>query len=212
MSSNLMVKWKYRKKWSKKLLVGSIVIIFLFITGINDMLKIQDVSGDYPPCVMIDGIIYKDTGYCNSMIGCGTMDGVITSSVKHGLPAENDQSNFGKGYEYQRSTEDSVVVVIDDERKIFKDIESEDNSIPEQVKNFNAEVKEIREDGTILVTYLSMPDGFIPMSEGDYIVSLENLKGEINVGDVVTIWFDGSVEETKPVQLGDTYRIESIEI
>lgn len=24
---------------------------------------------------MIDGIIYKDTGYCNSMIGCETMDG-----------------------------------------------------------------------------------------------------------------------------------------
>lgn len=170
----------------------------------------ENIRGDYPACVMIDGIIYKDTGYCNSMIGCGTMDGVINSSVNHGLPTENDQSNFGKGYEYQRSTEDSVVVVIDDEWRIFRDIESEDTSIPEQVKNFNADVNEIRDDGTMLVSYISMPDGFTPMSEGDYVVSTENIRGEVNEGDTVTIWFDGSVEETEPAQIGFAYRIEKV--
>lgn len=170
----------------------------------------ENIRGDYPACVMIDGIIYKDTGYCNSMIGCGTMDGVISSSVNHGLPTENNQSNFGKGYEYQRSTEDSVVVVIDDEWRIFRDIESEDTSIPEQVKNFNGEVKEIRDNGTMLVSYISIPDGFTPMSEGDYVVSMENIRSEINEGDKVTIWFDGSVEETEPAQIGFAYRIEKV--
>lgn len=170
----------------------------------------ENIRGDYPACVMIDGIIYKDTGYCSSMLGCGTMDGEITSSVKHGLPSENDQSNFGKGYDYQRATKDTVFVVIDDEWRIFRDIESEDTSIPEQVKNFNAEVKEIRDDGTMLVSYINMPEGFVAMHEGDYVVSMENLREEINAGDIVTIWFNGKVMETEPAQIGFAYRIERV--
>ena len=35
-----------------------------------------------PPCVMVDGVVYKDTGFVSSMAGCGTMDGEITSSVE----------------------------------------------------------------------------------------------------------------------------------
>ena len=38
-------------------------------------------SGVYPPCVMVDGVIYKDTGYVASIPGCGTMDGEIVSTV-----------------------------------------------------------------------------------------------------------------------------------
>lgn len=196
------------KKTSK--LILTLLAVICVLSGCAGLDDGEDVSGDYPPCVMIDGIIYKDTGYCNSMLGCGTMDGVITSSVNHGLPSENDQSNFGKGYEYQRSTEDSVVVVIDDEWRIFRDIESEDTSIPEQVKNFNGKVKEIGDDGILLISYISMPDGFTPMSEGDYVVSAENIRGEINEGDTVTIWFDGNVEETEPAQIGFAYRIEKV--
>lgn len=30
---------------------------------------------------MVDGVIYKDTGYVASMPGCGTMDGEIVSTV-----------------------------------------------------------------------------------------------------------------------------------
>lgn len=57
-------------------------------------------TGAYPPCVMVDGVIYKDTGYVASMPGCGMMDGEITSTVEGtDLPAENNQSNFGSGYQ-----------------------------------------------------------------------------------------------------------------
>ncbi len=167
-------------------------------------------DSDYPACVMVDGIVYKDTGYIDSMIKCGNMDGEITSFVRGQLPSENNQSNFGTGYGYQRSVEGQVIVVIDDQWRIFRDIEIEDDSIPEQVKNFNAEVKEVKDDGTLLVSYVSMPEGFVSMSEGDYMVFADNLRGEVSKGDIVTIWFNGIVLETDPAQIG-AYRIEKAE-
>lgn len=169
----------------------------------------EKTSGDYPPCVMIDGVVYKDTGYNDSMLGCGNMDGEILSSVDGSqLPTEDNQSNFGTGYGYQGSSAGQIVVVIDDEKRIFRDMEIDDDSIPEQVINFQARVKEQREDGTLLVSYVSMPEGFLPMPEGDYVVSKDNLRDEVRVGDTVTIWFNGSIEETDPAQIGTVYRIE----
>ena len=110
----------------------------------DDVVQNEQIAdtGSYPPCVMVDGVIYKDTGYVASMPGCGTMDGEIVSTVAGTeLPSENNQSNFGSGYHYQRSSEGQLIVVIDDERIIFRDIEKDDTSIPIEVINFNAKVK-----------------------------------------------------------------------
>ena len=49
------------------------------------------------------------------------------------------------------------------------------------------------------------------MPEGDYYAATENLMDEVKVGDQVTIWFNGIVEETAPAQLGEVYRIEKTE-
>lgn len=164
-------------------------------------------SGAYPPCVMIDGVLYKDTGYVASMPGCGTMDGEIVSTVEGTeLPSENDQSNFGTGYQYQRSSEGHVIVVIDGERVIFRDMEKEDTSIPMEVISFNGEVKEITAGGEILVTHVSTAEGF-QMNGGDYYVSAENLTEDVQIGDIVTIWFNGMIQETDPARLGAVYRI-----
>ena len=167
-------------------------------------------TGAYPPCVMVDGVIYKDTGYVASMPGCGTMDGEITSTVDGTeLPAENNQSNFGSGYQYQRSSEGQLIVVMDGER--IRDIENSETSIPMEVINFNAEVKEITEDGELLVTHKSTAEGFYQMNDGEYYVSTENLVGDIQVGDTVTIWFNGMIQETDPARLGVVYRIVKTE-
>ncbi len=42
----------------------------------DDVVQNEQIAdtGSYPPCVMVDGVIYKDTGYVASMPGCGTMD------------------------------------------------------------------------------------------------------------------------------------------
>lgn len=130
--------------------------------------------GVYPPCVMVDGVIYKDTGYVASIPGCGTMDGEIVSTVAGTeLPAENNQSNFGSGYEYQISSEGKIIVVI---------------------------------DGKLLVTHMSTAEGF-QMNDGEYYVSTENLAEDVQVGDIVTIWFNGMIQETDPAQLCVVYRI-----
>ncbi len=164
-------------------------------------------NGAYPPCVMVDGILYKDTGYVASMPGCGTMDGEIVSAVAGTeLPSENDQSNFGTGYPYQRSSEGHIIVVIDGERMIFRDMEKEDTSIPMEVISFNGEVKEITAGGELLVTHVSTAEGF-QMNGGDYYVSAENLTEDVQIGDIVTIWFNGMIQETDPAQLGVVYRI-----
>ncbi len=69
---------------------------------------------DHPPMVRIKGELYLDTGR-ESDVGarCGVMDGEITSAVAEGkLPTEDDQSNFGTGYEYQFVSENGVDIVI----------------------------------------------------------------------------------------------------
>ena len=63
----------------------------------DDVVQNEQIAdtGSYPPCVMVDGVIYKDTGYVASMPGCGTMDGEIVSTVAGTeLPPEHLPLNF----------------------------------------------------------------------------------------------------------------------
>ena len=49
------------------------------------------------------------------------------------------------------------------------------------------------------------------MNGGEYYVSPENLVENIQVGDIVTIQFNGMIQETDPAGLGEVYRIIKIE-
>ena len=163
-----------------------------------------------PPCVMVDGILYQDTGFVDSMVRCGNMDGEIGSAVDATeLPSENNQSNFGTGMSYQRSSEGQLIVYVDGEPRIFRDINSTDTTIPEEVLHFTAKVKEVN-DGNLLVTYVSTAEGFLELSEGDYVISKDNLQDEVQVGDTVEIWTNGRILETYPAQIGLAYRIEKV--
>ena len=104
-----------------------------------------------------------------------------------------------------------MIVMMDGEPEIFQNIEMErDGSIPPEVLHFNGKVKEIG-DGNLLVTYLSTADGFMELSDGDYVMSTDNLRDKVQEGDVVTIWFGGIILETAPAQLTNVYRIEKAE-
>ena len=200
----------------KRIVVGVLLMLLsslCFGCGSPTMRNAGEQTGEspgaYPPCVKIGDVIYKDTGYESAAMGCGVMDGEITSSVDGSqLPSENGQSNFGTGYEYQWSTEGQVIVVIDDARRIFRDSTSSENTIPEQVMHFDAEVKEVSENGVLLVSYVDQPDFFFPMTQGNYTLSADSLQDTVAVGDLVTIWFDGNIMETDPAQLGQVYRVE----
>ncbi len=75
-------------------------------------------QGDYPAMVMVDGVLYKDTGRISTERRCGMMDGKITSTVDT-VPAEDNQSNFGTGYGYQYGM-NGIEVSIDGEWHIFE--------------------------------------------------------------------------------------------
>ena len=163
------------------------------------------------PSVMIHGVLYQDTGYISSAIGCGNMDGEIISAVDSSeLPTKDDQSNFGTGYQYQLSSEGQIIVVVDANRKIFRDPNHEFASdMPGEVLNFRAEVVEDRGKGNYLVSVIDVPDLFKFPSEGVYVIVTNeiNLKDEITVGDTVRVWFDSLVQEIYPPILPNVYRV-----
>lgn len=182
--------------------------------GSGDAVTLPDLTESrpvgYAPCVRVNGVIYQDTGFLSSMVGCGNMDGKITSVVESTqLPAKDDEANFGKGYGYQFGADDSLLVYWDDEPHIFRNVDSADTSIPAEVLHFTAEVKEVNE-GNLLVTYIAVADGFQEMSAGDYVVSTDNLAAQVQPGDTVEIWFSGYIQETYPAQIGQAYRIEKM--
>ena len=82
----------------------------------------DDVKWDLIPMVMVDGVLYLDTGYNNTDFRmCGTPDGTITSEVDGWKkPTEDNQSNFGSGYGYQYgATEGTIEIYMDDTWRIF---------------------------------------------------------------------------------------------
>ena len=74
------------------------------------------------PMVMVNDLMYYDTGRTNNVARCGVMDGEITSSVESWeRPIENNQSNFGSGFEYQVGMEEGTIeIYINDNWCVFE--------------------------------------------------------------------------------------------
>ena len=78
---------------------------------------------DFIPMVMIDGILYLDTGKSNGdLLTSDVIEGEITSAVDSTQrPTENDQSNFGAGYDYRYGTqEDTAEILINGKWWIYR--------------------------------------------------------------------------------------------
>lgn len=74
-----------------------------------------------PRMLCIDGAIYYDTGRISDALRCGLMDWIIDSSVSEDeIPTQDNQSNFGTGYGYQRWTKGQVHVNFEDGWHIFQ--------------------------------------------------------------------------------------------
>ena len=170
----------------------------------------ENQTWDRIPSVMIDGVMYQDTGYVSSAIGCGTMDGEITSEVDGSeLPAKDNQSNFGTGYAWQRGSEGQIIVVIDGRNEIFRDPEHPfDSDIPAEVLNFRAKVLENR-GGSLLVSVMDAPDMFMLPVTGECVIPTDNMESEdiIADGDILRVWSDGLVQEIYPPILPNVYRV-----
>ena len=71
----------------------------------------EEEQWDLIPMVMVDGVLYLDTGYnSNGIRKCGTPDGEITSAVDGSEePTEDDQSNFGTGFGYRYGVDEGTI-------------------------------------------------------------------------------------------------------
>lgn len=79
--------------------------------------SVVEPAWDLIPMVMVDGVLYLDTGHKSTVMArCGMMDGEITSSVPQTQkPTINDQSNFGTGYGYQYGAEEGTIEIYKNE-------------------------------------------------------------------------------------------------
>lgn len=85
----------------------------------------ESAAVDMPALIMVDGVVYYDSAEISEVLRCGVMDGEITSICEE-IPSENDQSNFGTGFGYQKM-ENRVDVLIDGEWHIFLPYSEFDN-------------------------------------------------------------------------------------
>ena len=71
---------------------------------------------DIIPMVMVNNKLYYDTGKESTLDGrCGVMDGKIISTVDGSeIPTQNDQSNFGTGFEYQYGSDDTIEIFMNE--------------------------------------------------------------------------------------------------
>lgn len=183
------------------------------------------VESVLPPMVKVKGIIYKNTGYQNAMVTCGTADGEIKTTVEATKePERDDESNFGKGYEYQSWEDGYINVKIDNKWMLFKDLglKDKEDEIPKWVGHFTAEVISTEED-SLMVQATEIDDEFffkkvltkpiaLPIDnlrhEKDGVLTTEGLEGK-----TVEVYFGGEIEHTEPesslpISIGDVYRIE----
>lgn len=97
------------------------LVCALGLAGCNNTPTTEE-KWDLIPMVMVEGVLYLDTGHTNTDIRkCGTPDGEITSEVDGSeKPAVDNQSNFGTGYGYQYgATEGTIEIYMNDKWRIF---------------------------------------------------------------------------------------------
>lgn len=192
----------------------------------------EPVESVFPPMIRVKGKLYKDTGYVDSCLKCGTADGKIVSSVAATkMPEKDNESNFGKGYSYQYSGDNRYILVkIDKKWHIFQSVDIEEQNMPDRVAHFTAEVKEVTE-GHLLIDVVDVPEDFIWIFRGQKIGEIKPIR--ILVDDLehyqdkivttedllhkkVEVWFDGSLnvtgpERSDPGELGEVYRIKILD-
>lgn len=105
---------------------GAILFKEVNVTNIPDGLESEYEwnikNEDWIPMVMVDDVLYLDTGYeKEANKRPDTFEGVINSEVdRREKPMVNDQSNFGTGYGYRYGTTEGIIeIYMNDKWQVF---------------------------------------------------------------------------------------------
>ena len=94
--------------------VAAILLALICALSIVGCAKQEEESVQYDliPMVMVDGVLYLDTGYNGTYVTGDTYDREITSAVQgYEQPTENDQSNFGTGFKYRYGAREGTIEI-----------------------------------------------------------------------------------------------------
>lgn len=193
-------------------------------------------EGALLPAVMVDGKLYKDTCYINSLVTCGTMDGKIDKVVPtNEFPKNDGESNFDK-CEYQYAGDGFLTVKYNDKYLLFS---TGDNwaETKKYVAYFTGIVEEVAcDEDTKDATMLRIKDIIVP-EEFEYIfgentkylnpflVKLDNVvvqkdRDPIDPKDIegkeVIVYFDGTAHNTELtssalVTIDSAYEVEVLD-
>lgn len=174
-------------------------------------------EGALLPAVMVDGKLYKDTGYLNNLVKCGTMDGKIEKVVPtNEFPKNDGESNFDK-CEYQYAGDGFLTVEYNDKYLLFS---TGDNwsETKKYVANFTGIVEEVAcDEDTKDATMLRIKDIIVPEEfkyvfgknieyPNPFLVKLDNVvvqkdREPIDPKDIegkeVIVYFDGTAHNTE---------------
>ena len=136
----------------------------------------NDVVWDRIPMVMLNDELYFDSGRESDIDGrCGVMDGEITSTVDASeIPIQNNQSNFGDGYEYQYVGE-NIIDIYMNEKWIRFEKETKDRAN----KNYDRISEYMKEESTAAFSpYYQLLD-----------FQISNYVEEVDNGDIEATFF-----------------------
>lgn len=205
------------------LLIMAIFVAFSVACTKAGTNEAEKTEHNYPPMVKVAGVVYVDTGYENGMVTCGTADGEIKTAVDgREMPANDDESNFGTGYDYQLWEKGYINVRLNNRWILFKDLNLKDgNGIPKWVAHFTAKVIKAEED-SLLVEVTDVDDEFYfkKRMTKPVLLSIENLNhgkdGFVSTegleGKAVEVYFGGEIrnaepESSVPIHLETIYKI-----
>lgn len=174
-------------------------------------------EGALLPAVMVDGKLYKDTCYINSLVTCGTMDGKIDKVVPtNEFPKNDGESNFDK-CEYQYAGDGFLTVYYEGKYLLFSTDDIWDET-KKYVANFTGTVEEVvfdetTKDATMLrIKDIDVPEEFkyifgenteypnpflVKLDYVDVHKGGEPIDAKEIEGKKVTVYFDGTAHNTE---------------
>ena len=136
------------------------------------------VGGDLLPQIMVEGVLYGDTGTESLLTDRRSgFDGEITSRVDQSqLPTENDQSNFGTGYGYQFGEKPGTVeLCVDGRWWVYATAEAREQILhPEQTDpgrwGLSLETEAVTDSGLTILCRHSGGEDVAELHTGSYYV------------------------------------------